>query len=155
LSADFQSCFSNGSSVPFPFFFAIYIYFLLIIFKNTFYSVVSSRALAKKQLFWFFMRWLLCRQKPNVLFVRGLFFQYVAQLFCLSIFSESIEHYLFARFRFWWIKNFSVKSPNVFINFNFSGFKNSNLWLQREQAVEVSRNRFQQPAAAHGWHVTC
>src|SRR5690606_29020433 len=27
----------------------------------------------KKQLFWFFLRWLLCRQKPNVLFVRSAF----------------------------------------------------------------------------------
>src|SRR5690606_1858301 len=37
---------------------------------RSFQYLVSA---GKKQLFWFFLRWLLCRQKPNVLFVRSAF----------------------------------------------------------------------------------
>src|SRR5690554_6168104 len=53
LSADFQSCFSNGSSVPFPFFFAIYFKFFL----SVSHFILSVRALATKQALLVFQRW--------------------------------------------------------------------------------------------------
>ncbi|PKP15511.1 MAG: hypothetical protein CVU07_09875, partial [Bacteroidetes bacterium HGW-Bacteroidetes-23] len=43
----------------------IHSFFISTLWFSSFHSSVG-----KKQLFWFFKRWLSCRKKPNVLFVR-------------------------------------------------------------------------------------
>ena len=84
--------------------FLFYAKILTYLAYNLLFPVFLS-SVDKKQLFWFFQRWLLCRQKPNVLFVRWAFF-----VCCPTFFSYTQAGI------------FTIKLPYEELNFKFPTF---------------------------------